>query len=148
MCVYRVSLQFAVESKCKLQQWPSFCFSLWRFKWLFFMFIMSSSIWLQLISVSCKEVNKLVNQKEIYESQVSLLRLGSSVCLAVVTNNSAVNQPTWLLLVCFLLKVVCAFCTSVRACIILLLVAVPVRGAPRVCTVVCIFLLLLWMCLA
>lgn len=43
-----------------------------------------------------------MNQKEIYEAQVSLLRLGSSICLAVVTNNSAANQPTWLLLVCFL----------------------------------------------
>lgn len=62
---------------------------------------------------------------------MSLLRLGSSICLAVVTNNSAVNHPTWLLLVCFLWKVVCAFCTSLRACVILVLVAVPVRGGSK-----------------
>lgn len=67
-----------------------------------------SSLWkvyaiLYFLSVfHAKKVNKPMNQKESYEAQVSLLRLGSSVYLAVVTNNSAVNQPTWLLLVCFL----------------------------------------------
>lgn len=75
-----------------------------------------------------KKVNKPTNQREIYEAKVSLLRLGSSICLAVVTNNSVVNQPTWLLLVCFLLKVVCASCTSVRVFVILVVVAVSVRG--------------------